>query len=146
MSTRNELPFATTIDVRDHCLCLHIQRAARAVARRYDEALRPAQLTNGQFSLLMALNRPQPPNLGELSTLLGMDRTTLTANLKPLARRGLLKVTIDPTDKRSRCLCLTPEGRAALAVALPLWKRVQAEMGRRIKQSSRLRADLRALA
>ncbi|MGB8277871.1 MAG: hypothetical protein WCF20_08075 [Methylovirgula sp.] len=67
--------------------------------------------------------------------------------MKPLARRGLLKVTIDPTEKRARRLCLTPEGRAALAVALPLWKQAQMAMQRRIKKTSpdRLRADLRAL-
>jgi DNA-binding MarR family transcriptional regulator len=59
------------------------------MARRYDEALRPLGLTNGQFSLIMSLNRAQAPSIGQVSTLLAMDRTTLTANLKPLERRGL---------------------------------------------------------
>jgi len=74
--------------VRDTCLCLHLQRAARAVARRFDEALRPLGLTSGQFSLLMSLNRPQPPTIGHVAGVLAMDRTTLTANLKPLVRRS----------------------------------------------------------
>ena len=99
--------FAITLEVRDTCLCLHLQRAARAVGRRFDEALRPLGLTNGQFSLLMSLNRPQPPTIGSVATLLAMDRTTLTAALKPLERRGLVKVTIDPEDRRSRRLGLT---------------------------------------
>lgn len=60
MSNDAALPFRLTIEVRDACLCLHVQRAARALARRFDEALRPVGLTNGQFSLLMALNRPAP--------------------------------------------------------------------------------------
>lgn len=145
MSKHDQLAFATTLDVRDNCLCLHLQRAARVVARRYDDALRPAQLTNGQFSLLMALNRPCSPNLSEVSELLGMDRTTLTANLKPLARRGLLKVAVDPEDRRSRRLHLTPAGRAALVIAMPLWTQAQAETGRRVRRTSRLCADLRAL-
>lgn len=81
--------FQTTLLVRDTCLCLHAQRAARALARRFDIALKPAGLTSGQFSLLMSLNRPQPPNLSSVATLLAMDRTTLTANLKP-AKRPLL--------------------------------------------------------
>ena len=90
MSSDQHLPFATTIEVRDTCLCLHLQRAARAVARRFDAALRPLGLTSGQFSLLMSLNRPEPPSIGSVSALLAMDRTTLTANLKPLERRGLV--------------------------------------------------------
>jgi hypothetical protein len=51
--------YETTILVRDSCLCLHVQRAARALARRFDNALRPLGLTNGQFSLMMSLNRPE---------------------------------------------------------------------------------------
>ena len=98
----NELPLAATHLVRDSCLCLHVHRAARALARRFDEALRPLALTNGQFSLLMSLNRPEPPTLGSVASLLAMDRTTLTANLKPLERRGLLKVSVDRQDRRSR--------------------------------------------
>src|SRR5689334_11458821 len=90
-----DLSYGTTIRVRDTCLCLHLQRAARAIARRFDEALRPAGLTNGQFSLLMSLNRPEPPTISSVAHLLAMDRTTLTAALKPLARHGLVKIVID---------------------------------------------------
>ena len=64
--------------------------------------------------------------MGDVSSLLAMDRTTLTANLKPLERRGLVKVAVDAGDKRSRRLRLTPAGRALLAEAVPLWKRTQA--------------------
>src|ERR1700683_996656 len=92
MSNRPKVPFETTLLVRDCCLCLHVQRAARALARRFDEALRPLDLTNGQFSLLMSLNRPKPPAMGAVASLLVMDRTTLTAALKPLERRGLATV------------------------------------------------------
>ena len=79
-----------------------MQRAARALARRYDEALRPIGLTSGQFSLLMSLNRPEPPNMAQVAALLAMDRTTLTANLKPLERRGLVNWSGSETDKRRR--------------------------------------------
>src|ERR1700761_6029641 len=102
------VPFETTIHVRDTCLCLHAQRAARALARRFDEALRPVGLTSGQFSLLMSLNRPEPPRMGDVAALLAMDRTTLTAALKPLQRRGLVQVRVDAGDKRSRRLVLAP--------------------------------------
>src|ERR1700752_1523489 len=101
MSKPQKLPFETTLHVRDSCLCLHVQRAARALARRFDEALRPLELTNGQFSLMMSLNRPAPPSIGSVAALLAVERTTWTAALKPLERRGLIAVTADPTDRRS---------------------------------------------
>lgn len=148
MSKRDALPFDVTPQVRDACLCLYIQRAARAMARRFDEALRPVELTNGQFSLLMSLNRPEGPSIGSVSALLAMDRTTLTANLKPLQRRGLVTVRAGDTDKRSRLLSLTPAGRALLAAAFPIWKRAHAATERLLAGSNpdRLRADLRALS
>jgi DNA-binding MarR family transcriptional regulator len=117
------VPFATTLHVRDHCLCLHVQRAARTLARRFDEALRPVGLTNGQFSLMMALNRPVPASFGPVAELLAMDRTTLTAALKPLRRRGLVDIAVDPADRRGRLLTLTPDGLALLASAVPIWQR-----------------------
>src|ERR1700678_4330874 len=100
MSRAQALPYETTLLMRDCCLCLHMQRAARALARRFDEALRPFGLTNGQFSLLMSLNRPEPPSMGPVASLLAMDRTTLTAALKPLERRGLVNVTPGPANRR----------------------------------------------
>ena len=134
--------------VRDTCLCLHLQRAARAVARRFDEALRPLGLTSGQFSLLMSLNRPQPPTIGRVAGVLAMDRTTLTANLKPLERRGLVEISVDPADRRSRRLVLTPAGRSLLAEALPIWQREHAAVDHAIPNPDpdRLRNELRALS
>ena len=132
MSTGDDVPFETTLRVRDACLCLHLQRAARALARRYDEALRPVGLTSGQFSLLMALNRPEPPPMGAVAALLAMDRTTLTAALKPLQRRGLVEVAVGAGDRRSRLLTLTQEGRRVLAEAVPIWQRTHGAVERRL--------------
>ncbi|MCO6415396.1 MarR family transcriptional regulator [Siccirubricoccus sp. KC 17139] len=142
------VPFATTIEVRDTCLCLHVQRAARALARRFDEALRPAGLTNGQFSLLMALNRPEPARMAPLCRLLAMDRTTLTAALKPLERDGLVASEGDPTDRRSRLLRLTEAGQARLAAALPIWRETHAAVEAALAGlgADALRAGLLALA
>jgi DNA-binding MarR family transcriptional regulator len=128
MSRVADVSFEATLRVRDCCLCLHIQRAARALARRFDEALRPLGLTNGQFSLLMSLNRPEPPDMGSVASLLAMDRTTLTAALKPLKRRGLVEVTPDPSDRRSRRMGLTLKGRALLAKAAPVWQSTNLEV------------------
>jgi DNA-binding MarR family transcriptional regulator len=145
MSNRKLADFVFTHHVRDYCLCLHVQRAARALARRFDDALRPVGLTQGQFSLLISLNRAEPPTMGAVANLLALDRTTLTANLKPLERRGLVNVVVDADDKRSRRLILTPSGRELLAAAAPVWKRAHAKTERLLKSTSPnlMRAGLR---
>jgi DNA-binding MarR family transcriptional regulator len=146
--TDKTVSFETTLHIRDHCLCLASQRAARTLARRFDEALRPTGLTSGQFSLLTALNRPEPPSMGSVAKLLALDRTTLTANLKPLERRGLLEIVVDPKDKRGRLLRLTAAGLSVLAEATPIWERAHAEVDRAFLQSDAqaLRAGLRILS
>ncbi|AYZ63129.1 MarR family transcriptional regulator [Burkholderia multivorans] len=148
MSRTAKLPFETTLMVRDCCLCLHMQRAARNLARIFDEALRPLDLTNGQFSLLMSLNRPHPPAMKDVASLLAMDRTTLTAALKPLERRDLVAIEPDPDDKRSRLLSLTPAGHRLLAKAFPVWQRTHAEIEQPFSpdEVDRLRDQLRALS
>lgn len=118
----SDVAFATTLEVRDACLCMHVQRAARALARHFDEAFRPLDLTNGQFSLLMSLNRPKPAAMGAVAGFLAMDRTTLTAALKPLIRRRLVRIAADPDDARARLIALTPAGRKLLARAVPIWR------------------------
>lgn len=143
-----EIPHATTLHVRDTCLCLHVQRAARALARRFDEALRPVGLTNGQFSLLMSLNRPVAPGMSAVADVLAMDRTTLTAALKPLERRGLVAIAPDPADKRGRLLTLTREGKKRLKAALPIWVAEHQAIDDALPSRSpdRLRADLAMLS
>jgi DNA-binding MarR family transcriptional regulator len=148
MSKAPRIPYETTRFVRDHCLCLHAQRAARALARRFDQALQPLGLTNGQFSLMMSLNRPDPPAMGTIASFLAMDRTTLTAALKPLERRGLVKLTADPDDRRRRLLALTPKGQTVLARATPVWQRTHAEVDCMLAEGNadHLRSNLRTLS
>jgi len=128
MSNPPAVSLDTILHVRDHCLCFRARRAARALARRFDLAFLPLDLTNGQFSLLMALNQPRPPRIGRLARFLGMDRTSLTAALKPLQRRGLLDVLPDPEDRRGKVLRITPAGRALLARAMPIWDKTHDEV------------------
>jgi DNA-binding MarR family transcriptional regulator len=140
--------FETTIEVRDTCLCLHIQRAARALAQRFDEALRPVGLTSGQFSLLNALNRPEPAGISPVAQLLAMDRTTLTAALKPLEREGLVAIASNPDDRRNRLLRLTERGRSVLAAAVPIWRDTHSiiEAGLPAVAPEELRGALRTLS
>ena len=139
--------FEATIHIRDRCLCLHAQRAARALARRFDDALRPHGITNGQFSLLNVLNRPEPVSMGPVAKFLAMDRSTLTANLKPLERNGLIRIEVDPDDRRGRKLSLTAQGRKTLRAAMSIWKKEHAELEKEIGiDADLLRAGLRAIA
>lgn len=144
MSSRNTIPIGIVHEVRDNCYCLHLQRAARSVARRFDDGFRPLGLTSGQFSLLMSLNRPEAPTIGEVATMLAMDRTTLTANLKPLERRGVIESFVNANDRRSRRVRLTKSGVALLAAAVPVWRRVQREIGKIVSaaRAVELRDDL----
>lgn len=139
---------ASTLEVRGACLCFRAQRAARSMARRFDAALRPYGLTSGQFSLLNAVNQETPPAMAELSVLLGADRTTLTAAVKPLTRRGLVSVAIDAADRRGRRLSLTAEGHALLVRTTPVWRDCHRALVRRLGEggADRLRRDLDALA
>jgi DNA-binding MarR family transcriptional regulator len=148
MSKAEPIPFEMSHHVRDACLCLHVQRTARALARRFDEAFRPLDLTSGQFSLLVSLNRPNPPNLGSVASLLAMDRTTLTAALKPLERRGLINVRIDVKDRRTRLLKLTRKGRTLLSRAVPIWKSTHTGLEKQLANADpeRLRSDLHVLS
>ncbi|MDO9335161.1 MAG: MarR family transcriptional regulator [Caulobacteraceae bacterium] len=146
--TRAAITFEDTHHIRDSCLCLHAQRAARVLARRFDEALRPVGLTNSQFSLLNALNRPGSAGIGQVASLLGADRTTLTAALKPLERDGLTRTEIDPADHRARRIALTAAGHARLSAALPLWTALHARLEAELEaeQPAQLRRGLSALA
>lgn len=96
----------------------------------------------------MSLNRPEPPPMGAVASLLAMDRTTLTAALKPLARRGLVKITEDDDDRRARLLRLTMQGRKVLARAVSVWKSTHTEIEAQLGpgESERLRKNLRELS
>lgn len=118
--------------VSRECLCLGLKRAARAVARRYDEALRPLDLNNGQFSVMTTLSGLQPAGMQTLAEHLAMDRTTLTAALKPLERRGLVDVVVSKSDARGREISLTPDGRLLLIKAMPVWQSLQHELAAEI--------------
>ena len=131
-----KIPLDAVHEVRDACLCLATQRAARTLARRFDRAFQHLGLTNGQFSLMMPLNAPHAPTLGQLAEFLAMDRTTLTAALKSLERRGLVKVEFDTQDRRTRRLFLTAAGKALLRAAIPIWRAEHATLEAAFSKSS----------
>lgn len=146
--TMSTLPLFVVHEVRDTCLCLATQRAARVLARRFDRVFQLLGLTNGQFSLMMALNAPATPSMSDLAEFLAMDRTTLTAALKSLQTRELVTVKPDAKDRRVRRLQLTDKGRQLMLSALPIWRQEHAHLERDIDGVSvpRTRQALAAIA
>jgi DNA-binding MarR family transcriptional regulator len=147
MSSAYQVLCEATHSVRDACLCLLVHRAARRLARCFDDAFRSLGLTGGQFSILNALNHPEPPNMHQASVL-SMDRTTLTAALKPLARRGLVEAAATKDDRRDRRMALTVEGDRTLAAAIGLWRVAHAEVEARLHEADvdHFRDNLRAIS
>jgi DNA-binding MarR family transcriptional regulator len=117
--------------VLDRCLWQRTRAAARIITRFYDEEIRSMGLRATQVSVLVTVAANSELSISALSDELGMDRTTLTRNLRPLEQRGLL--VISPEGRhRIRQVRLTPAGEAALAKAVEHWERAQAAMERRL--------------
>lgn len=120
----------TVQDAAASCACLKARKAARAVTRAYDKALRPSGLRVTQFSILGAAGVSGGAPLGKLANMLGMERTTLTRNLQLIEREGL--ITVVNVDGRTRNVVLTATGNRRLAQALPLWEDAQNELRRKL--------------
>lgn len=128
------------------CACFNLRKAARAVTQMYEAALASTGIHATQFSVLVALAVADGAPLSRVADGLVMDRTTLTRNLRPLARRGWVRIEAGE-DRRERTLGLTRSGRAALERALPLWQQAQADLQERLGDArwARLPADLQTL-
>lgn len=128
------------------CLGFNVRKAARVLAKAFDEALAPCGLKNTQFSMLVGLHVRGPVNVQAFSDLLKMDRTTLTRNLGPLERQGLICIT-PGSDRRSRTIALTDAGEKLLQQAVPLWQQLQQRLvdGLGDDQARQLRKTLRDL-
>jgi DNA-binding MarR family transcriptional regulator len=122
-------------DFRDcaGCVCAGMRRAARAVTRHYQRHLRGTGLRGSQFSMLVALINGGPVPIGRLASRLGLERTTLTRNLRPLEKQRWVKISGDE-DGRVRFVAITAKGRAAAAAALPAWRAAQASVGPKLKE------------
>jgi DNA-binding MarR family transcriptional regulator len=133
-------------DAARDCACFNLRKAARAVTQLYEAALAPSGIHATQFSVLVALAVVDGAPLSRVADGLVMDRTTLTRNLRPLARRGWVRIEAGE-DRRERSLSLTRSGRAALERALPLWQQVQTRLHKQIGGAHwvRLLADLQGL-
>ena len=121
------------------CTCFRIRGAARRVSQIYSKHLASTGLKISQFSLLGFVTAQGPVSIGRLSDLLATDRTTLTRNLGPLLKEGLIERT-QSGDKRRHELVATAAGRALFKRALPLWAAAEQEV--REAMGAKLTADL----
>jgi DNA-binding MarR family transcriptional regulator len=109
-----------------YCASLNFRRTARAITRRYDTAMQDSGIRSTQFAILVGIAKTQPVSMGKLADVLIIDRTTLTRSLRLLQKERLVTIS-KRTTMRQRLLEITPEGVAALARSLPLWRAVHAQ-------------------
>jgi DNA-binding MarR family transcriptional regulator len=128
------------------CTCFAARQAARYLTAAYDQALSPSNLRSTQFSILYRLARNGPLTIGKLAESMAMDRTTLSANLKPLDRDGLLEI-VPGEDRRARKVVITNAGLSRFRTAFPLWQAVQRQFEDSFgqKRAEALRRSLRSV-
>jgi DNA-binding MarR family transcriptional regulator len=117
---RTPSPTAALSDISTTCVCFHLRRSARVVTQLYDHTLAPSGLRATQYTLLTVVRRTGGLPFSSLAEVLGMDRTTLTRNLGPLERDGLVKIETG-ADRRVRLVKLTRLGERKHEAAEPLW-------------------------
>lgn len=113
--------------INARCSCFNLRKATRAITQFYDHCLEPAGIRATQFTLLVSMASVSARTLTEMASTLVMDRTTLTRNLKPLEKLGLI-TTVEPRDKRSKAYALTDKGRETLNKGIPLWQGAQTKV------------------
>jgi DNA-binding MarR family transcriptional regulator len=119
MSNRPDLQ--TALAAAEGCLGFAVRRSARALAQYFDAALAPAGIKATQFALLNAVFLLDRPGIQTLAEALGMDRTTLTRNLRPLETQGLVVLRAG-VDRRERHVALSERGETTLSAAQRLWE------------------------
>lgn len=125
LHTQLQIPDSLRIAPKVLCHATSLRKATRRISQLYDAVLAPCGLRCTQRSILIQIARHQAPALTELATILVIDRSALAQNLKPLEREGLIAVSVDPDDKRSRLVKLTQAGLDKLLESQALWEQAQ---------------------
>lgn len=134
-------------NIDGRCNCLALRQASRYLTALYDQALSGVGLRITQFSILYRLAKEGTMSIGELATAMAMDRTTISANLKPIERDGLVKIVPSSTDGRTKDVKLTQKGMLGYQEAFPLWEAVQEKFERAYgaKEAKTLRTAARSV-
>jgi DNA-binding MarR family transcriptional regulator len=131
----------------DVCHCFAVRQAGRWISQLYDQHLAACGLRSTQYAILAQIDRLGAASIASLAEAMVMDRTTITRNVTPLERDGLLEIAASEGDRRRKELRLTPPGRQALAAARPHWRRAQQAFEKHfgLEQATALRTLLRAV-
>lgn len=119
------------LEIPASCLDYNLRKTSRIAAQHYEEVMKPCGLRNTQFSLLVAICLMDKPLINDLAQVLGMDRTTVSRNIKPLQRDGLLSI-VPGEDKRSRHIVVTDTGKQRLLQAIPLWQKAHQSLQQKV--------------
>jgi DNA-binding MarR family transcriptional regulator len=120
-------PSSPSFEACRSCACSALRRASRAVTQHYERHFRGSGLRVTQFTLLATLAQTGPLSISELSAKLGLERTTLSRNLRLIENRGWVSA-VAHGDQRVRRMGLTPKGRKKAAAALAVWRRADASV------------------
>ena len=107
------------------CASFNLRKASRVVTQLYDDILQPTGLRSTQVAILVMLAVEQKSSMARLARQLLLSPSTLSRNLGPLQRDGLVEV--HHTGKRGKSVILTSVGRTALSDAFPYWQEAQAK-------------------
>src|SRR5439155_19083517 len=131
----------------ENCVCFNLRRVTRAVTQFYDSEMRRHGIRPTQGSILSSLQAKESWNMAELSDWLGMDRTTLVRNLRPLQRDGLVQTSGGGRGNRVE-LAITAKGRKQIEKLTPAWKSAQCAAVKTLGEKcwSAILSDLRTAA
>jgi DNA-binding MarR family transcriptional regulator len=140
----DQLDTAALRELAEACTCTHMRKAARVITQFYDTFLQPSGLRMTQFIVLVVVALSEQETVMQMAEKLAMDRSALARSLKSLQEQGLLIVG-PGSDRRTRLVRLTQEGRQALTRTLPSWWQAQAQLVTRFgeEQARLLLADLK---
>jgi len=108
----------------EDCACFNFRKAARVVTKIYDEKLRPCGLRVTQITILFVISKVQSATITNLAEMLVLERTSLTRNLRPLEKQGLISID-SGSDQRRRIVTLTEQGMKFVEKVIPLWEETQ---------------------
>ncbi len=108
----------------ENCVCFNLRWVTRAVTQFYDAEMRRHGIRPTQGSILASLQTRSSWNMAELSDWLGMERTTLVRNLRPLQRDGFVKTIGGGRGNRVEVM-ITTKGRKQIEKLTPAWKSAQ---------------------
>jgi DNA-binding MarR family transcriptional regulator len=135
MTSKQDRPLDTGQQPLDGpCNLFFLRSAARAVNRQYAAVMKDCGLHPNQFSLLFILDKTGPLSITELASKMQLDRTSMSRNLNPLNKQGLISIAEEGWH-RTRAVSLTAEGSAVLQKGMPLWKQAQREFAGHMGQA-----------